>query len=480
MGRLQAVPDAQPRALGLVRVSKERGEMIAPDIQRAAIEDHCARRGYRLVDVVEALDESGSQRRSPWWARLDKAVAAVESGEYDVIAVWKFSRAARHRLRWAVAIDRVETAGGRLESATEAVDVSTSTGRFTRGMLGELAAFEAERIGDVWREVHARRTGRGLPANGKPRFGYAVVDGMHRPDPDTGPVLSALYRRYVAGESFYSLACWLNAQGVLTVPGYSSKGPGPWSSVGLRRMLDAGFGAGFITVHGGRQAGAHEPVVDTRTWQQYLAARERRRTLRRAERSPYLLSSMVWCGCGSRMGYSGWGRTKHSGLRCLVNSAPGGPRHPNSCVRASLPEGAVLQWLTAQAKDLDVATDAALAHRARLARRRADAKQLAREVVELDKAIGKLTADHARGLIPDVALGPGMAELTAQREQLERAHTVALAEAQQDAPRRVASRLLADWDLLPVEQRRAGLRSLIARVVVTGWTDPPTVEVVPI
>jgi hypothetical protein len=91
----------QPRALGLVRVSKERDGMISPEVQRVAISDYAAARGYEITGWLEGIDESGSRARSAWWPRLDQAVAAVEAGEYDVILVWKYSRVARHRLRWA-------------------------------------------------------------------------------------------------------------------------------------------------------------------------------------------------------------------------------------------------------------------------------------------------------------------------------------------------------------------------------------------
>ena len=33
----------------------------------------------------------------------------------------------------------------------------------------KLAAFESDRIGEGWKEAHARRTKAGLTANGKPR-----------------------------------------------------------------------------------------------------------------------------------------------------------------------------------------------------------------------------------------------------------------------------------------------------------------------
>src|SRR5690348_7596899 len=85
---LRAVPDAPRRALGLVRVSKARDDMISPELQRTAIEDHAARRGHRIVAWMEGLDESASRERSKWWKRLDEVIALVEAHEIDVVLVW--------------------------------------------------------------------------------------------------------------------------------------------------------------------------------------------------------------------------------------------------------------------------------------------------------------------------------------------------------------------------------------------------------
>ena len=158
------------RGLGLVRVSKARGreDLISPELQRSAIETYAKRKGIEVTEWVEALDESGSQERSPWWRTLEGVVGKVEAGDIDVVVVWKFSRAARHRKRWAVAVDRIEVAGATIESATEDVDPTTSTGRLTRGLLAELAAWEAEVKAEGWREVKDRRRALGL-ADGKPR-----------------------------------------------------------------------------------------------------------------------------------------------------------------------------------------------------------------------------------------------------------------------------------------------------------------------
>jgi DNA invertase Pin-like site-specific DNA recombinase len=454
-------------------------------LQRTAITDHCARRGYQLIGWVEGVDESGSGRRSPWWAKLDEAVGQIEAGEADVLVTWRFSRAARQRLKWAVAIDRVEVAGGLLESATEPLDTSTASGRLARGMLAEMAAYESEVIGSTWRETHARRTAKGLPANGKPRFGYRVLDGIHRPDPGEGPVLAELYRRYVAGESVYSLVAWLNAHGWRTVPGYSKRGPGPWTQTALRRCLDTGFGAGFITVHGERVRGIHEPVIDEQLWNAYLGARAARRTLRRAERATYLLTGLgvLRCAadldgrpCGSPMGGGQFGSGHVAKYRCLASHAE--RRHPGGYVTMQVVETEVRAWVERFAADATASTDAALLTAARAARRRQDAKAIEREIVEVDKALIRLEANRAADReMPRSIYDAARTEMLAERQVLSERASVARAESLEGEPGKIAVDLARDWDEMPLEHLRAGLRKLLGRVDVVPGRPLSTVRV---
>lgn len=484
--RLRTVPDAPLRALGLVRVSKigdrNAEDLISPELQQIAIEDHCARRGYALQrPLIVGVDESGSRRKSKWWAKLDGAVEQLEAGAADVIVVWRFDRTARNRVRWAVALDRVEVAGGLLESATEPLDTSTASGRFARGMLAEMAAYRAEEIGGTWREVQARRVRSGRPANGKPRFGYRSVDGLHRPDPVEGPILAALYRRYVAGESFYGLVRWLNAEGIRTVPGYSRKGPGPWTDTGLRATLDSGFGAGLITVHGQRSTGAHEAVIDEQLWGAYLAARQARRDGRRRERSQYLLSGLVWCGvCGSRMSGGTHGRARAPKYVCIAARASG--THPGGYASATVVDEAVREWLAEVAGEVDSGADAALAQAARSARRRQDARALAREATAADKALMQLAVNQAAEAtrMPEAVFTAARDELLAQRAALEARMLAAEADAAAGVPAVEAGELLAEWEMLPVEHRRGALRRLVGLVWVSPGRPRATARVVPV
>lgn len=431
--------------------------------------------GYTVIRVEPDPGISGRTWKRP---AVQRVMKAVQAGEADVVVLWKWSRLSRSRRDWAVAVDMIETAGARLESATEPVDTATSTGRLARGMLAEFAAFESERIGDGWREAHARRVSSGLPATGKPRWGYRYDNGRFAPDPDTGPVLASLYSRYVAGESVYALVKWLNDHGYRTSPGYSKAGTGAWSDRTLRRILDSGFAAGLVTAKGTTSLGAHEPVITHQMWTRYLDARSSRRVARNSERSQYLLSGLVRCECGSSMGGGQFGENRQPKFRCIAAHAE--RRHPGGYVTMRIIEDKVLSWLRTLAADVEAGTQAARLEIARAERRKRDATTIAREITAIDKELARLTDGWMREIIPEAAYLVVKDDTEVRRASL--AAQMAAAEAESlrgPEPRQHAIDLLEQWDELSVALRRGALRNMITRIEIVPGRPIAGIEIVP-
>ncbi|MGO3234787.1 recombinase family protein [Agrococcus casei] len=470
---IRPIASAQParRGLGLIRVSKDRDGLTSPDVQRHAIEQCAADRGIEIVDWVEGIDESGSSRNSAWWPRLDQSIGRMEQGDVDTILVWKFSRIGRARLKWAIALDRVDTLGGQIVAATEPIESATASGRFARGMLGEMNAYQAELIGETWREAHARRIRAGLPPTGGPRFGYTRADdGTYTPDPDTGPVLAHLYRLYLGGMGTAQLTRWLNDRGIL---GDRER----WTFQGVGRMLDAGFGAGLLgrtEVRAGKrripppwersyEPGIHEPVIDHDTWRAYVARRKASSGRRTRARSPYLLTGLLRCGdCGGRMhGKFTDGRATYT---CSTASTTTGVRKVS--VVAWRVDQYVEQWLFSYSAD----ADAQIAARARGTARRRDSEFITRRaharLAKADERLSSLTIKLVDGTISDDAYKIAAEAIRADRASAEEA-------LQQAAPNPVEEQavtpprdLAALWPDISTEHRALLLRPLVDHVVV--------------
>lgn len=467
MARLQAVPDTPPRAVLYLRQSVSRDDSISLELQEAAGRDYAARAGYTVVAVESDPGVSGRTWNRP---AVQRVMAMIEDGQADVIVLWKWSRLSRSRRDWAVAVDRVEVAGGRIESATEAVDVTTATGRLARGVLAEFAAFESDRIGEIWKDVHRSRLSKGLAPSGKPKFGYVwnPESKIHQPDPETGPYLAEAYRRYVAGASVFSLVRWLNGAHVATING------GAWSDRTLRRVMDTGFAAGYVNWGGQLHEGVHDRLIDRHLWQDYLDARaERRKVPARVKRSQYLLSGLVRCGrChGAMVANNPNDGVRAPSFRCAKAKEQGITVCAGGYVAMHVVEAAVMEHVRAVAGQVDEAADSVGVQEAKRLDAEAEITRLSRRIVKVEESVTALTLRLGEGLIPAPAYSSAIASLSQEKADLQARADELGREVRRRATRPVeaAVGLLAEWHLLPVEGRRAMLGLLIDHVtVVTG------------
>lgn len=468
MGRSGALAKSETanRAVLYLRQSTHRDDSISLELQETACRAYCKQRGYNVVGVYS--DEGRSGRF--WFTRpgvLD-AMRDLEMHRADAIVLWKWSRLSRDRLNFASAIQEAEAFGGRIESATEPIDEASSTGRLTRGFLSEIANWESDRIAEGWKSAHKRRTSLGLPANGKERFGYRYDRKAkhHEQDPITGPVLAECYRLYVEeSKSIYWLVGWLNDQGIRTAAGYSRKDPetgepesdGLWSGRTLRRVMDSGFAAGHITVDGELLPGKHEALIDDTTWKAYQHRRAGTRVNRRAERSPYLLSGLVRCSCGSSMTGGQFGAYRKPSYRCKAGHEK--RTHAGGYVLTHLVEEAVHGWLVERNGRL-------LAERASLLPvGKRDSDTILMAIAKTEERADKLTLRYLDNEISRErhdSLSTRFAdELVTLRAQLLAAEV-----AEHNAEPIVLPSLVAEWDNLQVEQRRGVLQHLIDHVEV--------------
>ncbi|UEJ82680.1 recombinase family protein [Brachybacterium halotolerans subsp. kimchii] len=454
---------AARRAVVYMRQSTYREESISLELQESACRQYAHAQGYEVVAVEADPGISGRTFDRP---AVRRVMTMVEDRQADVIILWKWSRLSRSRKDWAVAADTVEQAGGAIESATEAIDTSTSTGRLARGVMVEFAAFESERIGDGWREAHARRLAEGRPANGKARFGYRYDrdQKLHIPDPITGPVLADAYRRYLAGESVYSLTQWIRSTGVEPAAGYGSVTSAPWHSRTLRRVLDSGFGAGKLLVRGEYHDGIHEPVITPGEWARYQRRREERSARPRGERSEYLLSGLIRCGvCGGRMQYSKR-PARESGPQIRCREGVEGRAHGQGITLAAHAERAVETWVGETAAQLEGAVDldAPVAVQD-------PTGALERELEKTYDAMGRLAMRLAEEKISEEAHARAAATFESRLRQLQGDLEAARERAAAPPPlERDVVRLAEDWLLLDVPARREELTLLLEDVTVTA------------
>lgn len=445
------------RAVGYIRVSKEREDMISPENQRHAIEEHCARRGHSIVKILEDLDLSGR-----FWdgRQAEQAVAMIERGEADVLVVWKISRVARVLKDWSNALDRVERSGGYIESATENFD-DTSTGRFGRSVIAIVAEFESKRIGESWKEAHAHRIRNGLPHHGLPRFGYDYSkETGYTVNAESGPVLHEMYLRYTSGQTLREIAAYTASEGL--------EPEGGWQLGTLARTLDKGFGAGYIYTKGQLVRGAHQAVITEEEWATFRARRGERNPRPRAEASDYTYSGLLRCPCGSSMSGGMAGRNTKV-ARYVCNDAVMKRTHKSISVTESQVEAVVLAWLEKFAAEVNAATTG-IAPKPKsegLARKKAKTEaELSRNATRLDN----LTIQMLDNIVDVDEYVKLKTKLHEDKVALE-ARLVILKANATVQPASIAPTLLGNWDSIPPRGKRQMLSELLDHIQLHDWEN---------
>jgi DNA invertase Pin-like site-specific DNA recombinase len=453
----------------MIRVSKEREGMISPENQRYAIQQYADRSNIDVIEWIEGIDESGSRKTSAWWPRLDRGIEQIESRNADVLLVWRIDRTARNRLKWAIASDRIESAGGYIESATEPNDRSPA-GRFGRGMMAEHAAFMAESIGATWKETQERRVRLGLTPNGQRHYGYTYSRGTgYEIDPVEGPILADMYRSYAAGESAQSISSRLTDPGAVPDENGAYPAHTRWNTPAVLRVLDSGFGAGYILFRKELHPGTHPAVITADEWARFTHAREARRRRPRAERSPYTYSGLLVCHCGGPMS----GRTDHGVRRYMCVRSAHYESHGSASLAEHVIEAGVIQWLRRIRADLDEA--------ARSAPRRPQviedpAKLIARRLAAVNERMDAATMKYVDDAIPHDAYQRVRTKLEAERAALTAELNRVAAQATV-WPVAFVGDLASRWQDIPVERKRESLRLLVDRIRIHPAGVQPRITV---
>ncbi|MGW0012576.1 recombinase family protein [Streptomyces tendae] len=493
--------------IGYARVSTWREEMISVDIQKSVVEDAAARKNRYVAEWIVDEDATGRNFKR----KVMQGIEIVEDPgrpERELWS-WKFSRFGRNRHGVAINLARIESVGGELVSATEEVDAKTAVGRFTRGMLLEIAAFESDRAGEQWKETHELRRNLGLPATGGRRFGYRWYPRVI-PDGEGGwrtqeeryevlptqaePALDAV-QEYIRGKTgFGNIARRWNDLGLLNTRGAA------WQDQTVKWFMDSGFPAGLLVVHKpdsgctnpsrcqkrehyDHRPAEHEAIWDGDEWDNYLDRRkERRVTPARALNPVYPLAGLTKCGiCFSTHPKRAAARTHDcKGIRAYAYRC--GPRsrglvqHEPVWIRRVLIEGRVHEWL----HDVRDEIDAIVAGRIVLPKPKIapdvtkQRKRLEREIAKLQGALDRATKGLSMGDIPrdsylrtrDSLNG----DIAAKQKELDALGPEQPAEPPSPVPHReTILGLLAEWDTISVASKRVTLAKLIRRVEL--WPD---------
>jgi DNA invertase Pin-like site-specific DNA recombinase len=167
-----------------------------PEMQLAELREFAAKRGWKVAGEFVDIGVSVSKDFRP---QLDAMMKLAKVRKLDVIAVWKLDRFGRSLRHLVDALGELNAVGCAFVSLRDNLDLSTPAGRMMFHVIGAMAEFERELIGERVKAgvAHARAKGQrlGRPAISRERDKDAKVISQMRADGDSyGEIAEALGR----------------------------------------------------------------------------------------------------------------------------------------------------------------------------------------------------------------------------------------------------------------------------------------------
>ena len=145
MPRKQAFPKApsnrvfgHPLRVGLYARVSTHDQQTLP-LQIHAMREYVAKRCWTIVTQMKEVGSGAAQR-----ARRATLIAAARRREIDVVLVWRLDRWGRSVADLVSTLQELQHLGVGFVSLTEALDLTTPSGRAMAGLLAVFAQFERE------------------------------------------------------------------------------------------------------------------------------------------------------------------------------------------------------------------------------------------------------------------------------------------------------------------------------------------------
>ena len=174
------------------RVSTEDQQTLP--MQNRAMGEYAVRRGWTVAMQVNEVGSGTAHREA-----RERLMEAARRREVDVVLVWRLDRWGRSVTDLLATLQELDHLGVGFVSLTEALDLTTPTGRAMAGLLAVFAAFE--------REILQERTRAGL-ANARQngiRLGRPMTAGLQaaeiRKQHRAGVAKAAIARRLEIGRT---------------------------------------------------------------------------------------------------------------------------------------------------------------------------------------------------------------------------------------------------------------------------------------
>lgn len=449
------------RAAIYSRVSQDRrGEFRSVKEQYDECVRLCERNGWEIAGKYRDNDRSASRYATKERPDFERLMSELD--QYDILVTWEASRATRDLEVYTRLRDACKAAGVKWCYSGQLHDLSKSGDRFKTGLDMLLAERESDSTSE-----RVRRSTRAQAAAGKPHgripYGFARVydpstGSLVRqvPHPEESKIVLEAADRVLAGESLYSIGKDLRSRGLRQL-----------DSTRIQQMLRNPTYCGIRVFRGEILGNADwDAIIPPEKWeaiQGILGAPDRPKF--HGSEPVYLLTGIARCGaCGgpvirllNKGRYSAYlCREK----RCVGRSQPKVDELVVSVVKQILTRPDVLEVIHAKSDP--------------------DVTKAAERVAELEARLDGFYQQAAEGSLSATGLARVessiLSQLEAARTRLQAMRT----------PQRLTiadpGKTAAEWDTLPLLERRAVVRGLMEISILPARAkgvrfDPESIEI---
>ncbi|WP_108671832.1 recombinase family protein [Peribacillus acanthi] len=306
-----------------VSTDEQAREGVSLAEQKERLSAYCRAMGWN-IDTTLYVDD-GYSAKNMERPQLTKLINAVKNGIISKVMVTKLDRMSRKLLDLLQLIDLFQENEVSFISISESFDTNTPSGRLTLQVLGAVAEFERERIRErvLDNMFHAANSGKWLTQS---PYGYDLVEKELSINEKESLIVKKVYDLYLnKGLGYYTIAKKLNEEGIpskynkewslrsikliLTNPAY--KGTLVWnrtdSSKKKRKEKEE---EEWVTVED-----CLPVIIEKETWDAVQERINKKPMASRAQSSPHLLGGLLKCGkCGGGMSIS-WSGSKNKRFR---------------------------------------------------------------------------------------------------------------------------------------------------------------------
>ena len=278
------------------------------DAQREACEAFAksqAQEGWQVLP--EHYDDGGFSGGTMERPALTRLLAEIESGQIDVVIVYKVDRLSRSLADFVRVIELFDETDVSFVSVTQQFNTSTSMGRLTLNVLLSFAQFEREVTSERIRDKIAASKKKGMWMGGLVPLGYDRVEKQLVVNENEAELVRHIYQRYLDLTCVRELKAELDREGYVSKPRpdhHKTQGRKPFSRGALYTILKNPVYIGKVHHKGELHDGKHAAIVDKALWdkvQSTLARNRSNKAARASAKYPSLLGGLVWDDRGNRM-----------------------------------------------------------------------------------------------------------------------------------------------------------------------------------